>query len=66
MIEEYRAGYQDAINDVCRMFDAEHEIYQQLWKTEGTAEEMHRSEIRLSAINSVICTLTSNLSAGIR
>lgn len=66
MIDEYKAGYQTAINHVCSMFDVEHTFYQQLWKSDADVEEMHRSEIKLRAINDVICTLTLNLAKGIR
>lgn len=66
MIDEYKAGYQAAINHVCSMFDVEHNFYSQLWKSNADIEEMHRSEIRLRTINEVISTLTRNFASGIR
>ena len=66
MIDEFRAGYQAANNQVCDMFDAEHTFYQHLWKSDANVEEMQRSEIRLRAINEVICMLTCKLKDGIK
>ncbi len=54
---EYELGFNDALNEVMRMFDKEHVRYQDLWKGEGNLAEMERSENKLKTLNEVICQL---------
>ncbi len=57
-------GLQLAINELCKAFDAEYEIFQQLWKSDcADDEQMRASEIRLRTLNEQIANLTRKANA---
>lgn len=57
----FRAGYQQAISDLCKMFDETHVKYQRAWSAAEPSDEVEvELEYRLIALNDAICRLTCN------
>lgn len=57
----YRAGYAEAVTDVCKMFDSVHERYTQAIKGDTSDDELRKLELSLITINAVIYHLDSKL-----
>ena len=57
----YRAGYAEAVTDVCKMFDYVHERYTQAVKGDTSDDELRKLELYLVTINSVVHHLDSRL-----
>lgn len=57
-MSDYDLGFSAAIDEVMRMFNAEHSWYQELWSSNVEAEILHRQEIRLRTLNKVIDRLS--------
>lgn len=53
-MSNYELGFNAAINEVMRMFNAEHAWYQELWESNAEAEVLHRQEVRIIMLNEVI------------
>ena len=57
----YRAGYSEAVTDVCKMFDYVHERYMQAIKGDTQDDELRELKLSLVTINAVIYHLDSKL-----
>lgn len=57
----YRAGYAEAVTDVCKMFDYIHDRYTQALKVDTSDDELRKLELSLVTINAVIYHLYSKL-----
>lgn len=57
----YKAGYQAAIDDVCKLFDEMYGRYQDLWtRDDQDTRELENTELACVTINSVIVHLVDN------
>lgn len=57
----YRAGYKEAVTDVCKMFDYMHERYERAIQGNTSDEELRKLELSLVTINAVVHHLDSKL-----
>lgn len=57
----YRAGYKEAVTDVCKMFDYMHERYERAIQGDTSDEELRKLELTLVTINAVVHHLDSKL-----
>lgn len=57
----YKAGYKEAVTDVCKMFDSMHDRYMQALKDNTLYDELRKLELSLVTINAVIYHLDSKL-----
>lgn len=57
----YRAGYSEAVTDVCKMFDSMHGRYVKAIKGEAPDDELRKFELSLVTLNAVICHLDTKL-----
>lgn len=61
MSNEFKAGYQKAIEDLCKRYDQVHRKYQELWKDgNANSDAGYRLELELMALNAAICDLESH------
>ena len=61
MSNEFKAGYQQAINDLCKRYYSVHRKYQKLWRNgNANSDEGHRMELELRALNDAICDLEAH------
>lgn len=57
-------GLQLAIDELCRSFDAEYEVFQEYWKSDSADDaEMARVETKLRTINEMIANLARKANA---
>jgi uncharacterized coiled-coil DUF342 family protein len=57
-MSNFKAGYQQAIDDLCERYDKVHRKYQELWKSgDAISDAGHRLERELVALNAAICEL---------
>lgn len=57
----YRAGYAEAVTDVCKMFDSMYDQYTRALKGDTSDDELRKLELSLVTINAVIYHLDSKL-----
>lgn len=61
MWSDFKAGYQQAIDDLCKQYDSVHRNYQELWKDgNANSDAGYRLELQLMALNAAICELKAN------
>lgn len=53
-MSDYELGFSAAIDEVSRMFNAEHTWYQELWESNVEADVLHRQEVRIRMLHKVI------------
>ena len=60
-MNDFKAGYQKTIDDLCKRFDQVHKKYQELWKDgNANSDAGYRLEIELMALNAAICDLEAH------
>lgn len=61
MSNEFKAGYQKAIDDLCKMHDKVHKRYHELWKSGNANNDAgYRLEIEVVTLHGAICELEAN------
>lgn len=60
-MSNFKAGYQQAIEDLCKRYDQVHRKYHELWKDgNANSDAGYRLEIELMALYSAICDLKTH------
>lgn len=61
MSNDFKAGYQKAIDDLCKRFDQVHKKYQELCKDgNANSDAGYRLELELVTLNAAICDLVAH------